>query len=100
MFEHYERAMTGSEIARDMGISRQAVSQTLKRAMGKMYRGVMDNGLEETPTEAVLFLQKFLNVTDEEDIQQFFELFPTDIQNEIKEDAEKRFRRSPEGDNA
>ena len=32
------RAKTGSEIARELEISRQAVSQTLKRAVTKIYK--------------------------------------------------------------
>jgi predicted transcriptional regulator len=79
--------MSGSEIARELGISRQAVSQALKRAMGKTYRGLLEQKITESPTETVLFMREWFGVLDEEDIEQFFDLFPKDVQEEIREHA-------------
>jgi predicted transcriptional regulator len=81
------KAMSGSEIARELNISRQAVSQTLKRGVTKLYEGLQEQGLTDGPTETVVFLQDYLGITDEEDIQQFFDMFPKNIRDEIKLDA-------------
>ena len=81
------RAMSGSEIARELGCSRQAVSQTLKRAVTKLYEGLQEQGITESPTETVMFMRDWLGVTDEEDIQQFFDMFPKNIREQIKLDA-------------
>lgn len=81
------RAKTGSEIARELDISRQAVSQTLKRAVTKIYRGLLENEVTDNPTETILFMRDWFNITDEEDIQQFYDMFPKDIREEIKEHA-------------
>ena len=70
----YGKAMTGSEIARELGITRQAVSQALKRAIRKLYDGLMKEGLTDGPIDTVMFMREWLNITEDEDIQQFFEL--------------------------
>jgi predicted DNA-binding protein YlxM (UPF0122 family) len=81
------RAMSGSEIARELDCSRQAVSQTLKRGVVKLYDGLQEQGITDSPTETIMFLQDYLGITDEEDIQQFFDMFPKNIRDEIKLDA-------------
>lgn len=83
----YERAMSGSEISRKLGITRQAVSQALRRAMGKTYRGLLVEKIIDNPTEAVLFMREWFGIIDKEDIEQFFDLFPMDIQDEIRSHA-------------
>src|SRR5210317_1870968 len=83
----YQRAMSGSEISRKLGITRQAVSQALKRAMKKVYVGLQEENITESPTETVLYMRQWFGITDDEDIEQFFDLFPADIQDEIREDA-------------
>lgn len=83
----YHRAFTGSEIAREMGITRQAVSQSLKRGVTKMYYGLQEHGVTKTPTETIMHMRDYLGISDQEDIEQFFELFPKKIRDEIKEDA-------------
>lgn len=91
MQEYNTRAMSGSEVARELGISRQAVSQTLRRTMGKLYKLVLERGYEDTPTGAVMFLQNMLNVSEEDDVRDFYDLFPPRIQKQIHEDAIKQF---------
>ncbi len=83
----YERAMSGSEIARTLDISRQAVSQALKRAMTKTYNALMDENITNSPTETVLFMREWFGILDDEDIAQFLDLFPEEIQDEIRQDA-------------
>lgn len=81
------RALSGSEIARELGCSRQAVSQTLKRAVTKLYTGLQEEKITESPTETIMFMREWLGITDEEDIQQFYDMFPKNIRDEIKLDA-------------
>lgn len=84
---NYVRAMSGSEIARELNITRQAVSQSLKRAVTKVYEGLIEENITETPTETIIFMMDWFGISDEEDIQQFFEMFPKKIRDEVKEDA-------------
>lgn len=81
------RAKSGSEIARELGTSRQAVSQTLKRAVTKLYNGLQEEGITDSPTDTIMFMREYLGIQDEEDIQQFFDMFPKNIRDEIKLDA-------------
>ena len=85
--EERVRAKTGSEIARELNISRQAVSQTLKRAVTKIYNGLQEDGITESPMETILYMRDWFGITDEEDIQQFYDMFPKSIRDEIKEHA-------------
>ncbi len=83
----YVRAKTGSEIARELDISRQAVSQSLKRGVIKVYKKLLDDSICDTPTEAIIFIQEWFGIQDEDDIQQFLDLFPKQIKDDIKTDA-------------
>ena len=81
------RAKTGSEIAREMNISRQAVSQALKRAVTKVYNNLQSENITDSPTETILYMREWFGITDDEDLQQFFDMFPKSIKDEIKEHA-------------
>lgn len=81
------RSKTGSEIARELNISRQSVSQTLKRAVTKIYKGLIEDGITDNPTQTIFFMSDWLNITDEEDLSQFYDMFPKSIRDEIKEHA-------------
>jgi predicted transcriptional regulator len=85
--ESFMGPMTGAEIARNMGITRQAVSMTLKIAMEKVYYNVQDLGLAENPVDAVLYMREWFNITNTEEIRDFFQLFPKPIQEEIRDYA-------------
>ena len=77
---------SGSEIARELGITRQTVSATTKRALGKMFRTVQEKDLADDPFEAMLVLMSMCNVSDGsmEDVSAFLSLFPPAIQKEVK----------------
>ena len=83
----YIKAKTGSEIARELNISRQAVSQSLKRAIIKTYEGLLVENICDTPTEAIMFMRDWFGVDDDEDLQQFYDLFPKYIKDDILVDA-------------
>lgn len=82
------RPMDGAEIAKELGITRQAVSNILKKSMRKFYNQV--KYIDETwgPFERSCAMMRMLNVDHvEEEIKKFYNLFPMDIRNEIEKDA-------------
>jgi len=83
--------MSGQEIASELGITRQAVSNTLKRALGKAYNNAKELWSEESPFEVATNLSIMFGVKDD-DVSKFFKLFPINIRIEIIEDAKKRVR--------
>jgi len=83
------REMTGAEIAKELGISRQAVSNTLKRAMKKVY--IEAKKLEKwSPFEAAVALSQMFG--QDADLNKFFRLFPPDVRKEITDDAKEKFK--------
>ena len=85
------KPMNGSQIAKELGISRQAVSFALRKAILKMYNEVLKQGYADSPFDAVytLMVMLGLNKGDIEDISEFISLFPKNIQNSFKIDASK-----------
>jgi DNA-binding transcriptional regulator LsrR (DeoR family) len=82
------REMTGAEIAKELGISRQAVSNTLKRAMKKVY--IEAKKLENwSPFEAAVAISQMFG--QDADLNKFFRLFPPDVRKEIEKDAREKF---------
>jgi len=84
-FSNIVRPMTGTEIAEELGIKRQAVSNTLKRSLKKLYYGMkkMNN---TKPFETLVHVALGLNVAENE-MRKFYKLFPPDVRREIKNDA-------------
>ena len=85
---YYNRPMDGAEIAEKLGgMSRQAVSNTLKRAMKKFYNGVRELDETWTPFECVCVMMKMFGIpNDLTEIKKFFNLFPPDIKSEVTEE--------------
>lgn len=88
----YIKPMSGSEVARHLSITRQTVSTTTKRALGKMYDRVREMGLAEDPFDIMLVLMSMCQVDDgvADDVKAFLNLFPDKIQNEVMKDAEEK----------
>jgi len=89
MDKTYQHPLSGSEIARELGITRQAVSFALRKSVVKMYHEILNRGYAEGSFEAIQTLAEMLqvNLGSIEDIRDFISLFPEDIQEEIKTDA-------------
>jgi len=85
------RGMSGADIARELGISRQAVSQALKRAMGKMYEAYKKE-MKTSPFETAVSIAIGLEV-DDDDFNKFFKLFPPATRKEIEEDSKHLIRK-------
>jgi hypothetical protein len=88
-------AMNGEEIAEALGITRQAVSNSLKRGMRKCYLYVRRTWPELSPLSASIFLMKWLDSIgsiefDMNEIKKFTSLFPPDIRKEINQDIESK----------
>jgi len=79
-------SMTGAEIAKDLGITRQAVSNTLKRAMKKMFIAMKKENPDQSDFDIAVSLQIGLGV-DDVDVKKFFKLFPPDIRKKIEASA-------------
>lgn len=85
------RPMSGQEIAEALNISRQAVSNSLKRAMKKCYLHVKKEWPELSPVAISIFLIRWIDMVGEmefstNEINKFNRLFPPDIRKEIQDD--------------
>jgi len=83
--------MSGQEIADDLGITRQAVSNTLKRAMGKVFNSAKELWPNFDAFEVSTNLSIMFNI-HEDDLSKFYKLFPREAKKEIEEAAKKRIR--------
>lgn len=84
----YVRPMDGSEISKNLGISRQYVSSVLKKAMRKFYTGVKRIDPMLGPFDISCIMMKMLNIANNEsEIRKFYNLFPIDVRKEIELDA-------------
>ena len=81
-------SMTGAEIAKELGITRQAVSNTLKRAMKKMFISMKKDNPDMSDFDVAVSLQVGLGV-DDVDVKKFFKLFPPDVRKKIEASAQK-----------
>jgi len=79
-------SMTGAEIAKELGITRQAVSNTLKRAMKKMFIAMKKENPDMSDFDVAVSLQIGLGV-DDVDVKKFFKLFPPDVRKKIEASA-------------
>ena len=86
--------MSGAEIADKLGISRQAVSYSLRKSMKKMYHRVLQDGIAETPFQAILSLMEALNVDSNsvDDVKVFLKLFDKDIIDSVTEEATRTYK--------
>jgi|GEM_PF-2151317 len=86
--QHDEKS---SEIARQLGISRQAVSQALKRGLRKFYYGVQKMDNTWTPFQVVMVMARMLQQDGSiKELKTFINLLPSDVRSLVVEDAIKR----------
>ncbi len=84
-----ETPLNGSEIANKLGISRQAVSFTLRKSMDKLYHEVRKQGYADTPFDTILVLAIMLGINkgNVKDMEDFIGMFGNDIQLSLRVDA-------------
>jgi predicted transcriptional regulator len=84
----FVRPLEGSEIARELGITRQAVSNILKRAMMKFYNETKKIDSNWGPFDVSCAMMRMLLVShNADDIKKFYNLFPPSIRDMIEKDA-------------
>ncbi len=78
-------ALTQSEIERELGVTRQNVSQILKRGLRKIYYYVKRINPDYTDFEVACYISQMMNVDKSQNAMiKFFKLFPKDIKILIK----------------
>lgn len=89
----YNAPMSGAQIASELGISKQAVSHTIRKSMNAMYRHILKKGMADSPFEAILVLMMVLGVENNNmtDIKQFLKLFDKRIIERVKMEAIKTY---------
>lgn len=84
--DKYVKAMNGEEIADELGISRQAVSQTIKRAVNKVYKGLVTKH-KNSPANAFLQMQEYFGVSDVDDVEDLYKFLTKENMEAVKKDA-------------
>ncbi len=89
------KPMNGQEIADALGVTRQDVSNALKRAMRKCYLHIKRQWPELSPIAVSIFLMKWIDAVgtikfDLNEIKKFNRLYPPDIRREIDADIESK----------
>jgi len=93
MFDH---PMNGAEIAAELGITRQDVSQLLKRALVKVYNNVRVLEPQSKPFEVCSLMCEILNVDQTpEELRKFFRLLPRHLKETILADGHNRLPNNP-----
>ena len=91
VFEQTNRPMTGAQIAKDLGITRQAVSNTLKRALDKAFKEAKKLDKDDDNFATAVTLSQIFGVEQdsEEELKKFFKLFKPATRKMIEQDAAK-----------
>lgn len=83
-FDLLFEVMSGNDIARELGITKQAVNATLQRAMKKVFLAVKDENKDKNAFEVAAIMLQMMNIPDSE-VKWFFKSFPTAIKKEIED---------------
>ena len=80
--------MTYQEIGDEMNITKQAVSQLVKKAVNKTYRTIANGKYVDSPFEAVKAMTLFFNIDNHKDFTQMYKILDDSIIQEIENDEE------------
>jgi DNA-binding transcriptional regulator GbsR (MarR family) len=88
------RPMNGAEIAEVLKISRMGVSQTLKRAIKKIFLTLKKSNKHLDPFDVAVMMSEllFVSLDSESEVNKFFNLFPANIKEEIERHGRTRIR--------
>jgi predicted transcriptional regulator len=95
--------MTGEEIAKELGISRQAVSNSLKRIMEKLFIETRKLYRWKSDFEVAVIVLEKLHCFDSEnmnDVKKDFHLFPPKIRKRIEDSAKDFLRKCNQEEDA
>jgi len=83
----------GSDIAKELGISRAAVSSSLKRSLEKIYFYLLEKE-DYSPYDTYILLSRMLTVCYEcqEEVDKFWELLPENAKRLIENDAKTKYK--------
>jgi hypothetical protein len=89
------KSMNGEEISQALQITRQAVSNSLKRGMNKCYAYVRHTWPDLSPLSSIIFIMRWLDDIgtlhfDENEIKKFINLFPAAVRQEVEVDIETK----------
>lgn len=79
--------MKAADVARHLKISRSAVSQSLKRSIGKIYNRIRKENKVLSSVEIMCIMADFFNVKSQKEYKKFFNLFPPHVKGEVYEEA-------------
>jgi hypothetical protein len=88
----FVKPLSGEEISLKLKITRQAVSNTLKRAMAKVYKEVYKLNPTYSPFQIASEMVAMFHVRAEEDVCKMFNLFPPKLKKDIKRDAKNYYK--------
>ena len=87
--------LNGSQIGVELGISRQAVSYSIRKSMMKMYKEIIKKGWADpnSPFDVVLVLMEVLGVDggNTDDVADFVKLLDKKTQKAVREDAVSKY---------
>lgn len=85
-------SMTASEISKELGITRQGVSQALKSGLRKLYRKILRTKIADTPFDAICAMMCCfgLHRASHDEVVDFIYLLPNDIRRELEKDAKNQ----------
>ena len=85
-------AMSGAEIARELHITRQDVSQILKRGLGKVFWSVKAQNPDQSDFDNLVEIALMLEVEQsDEELSKLYRLFPEDIKALILKSALEQY---------
>lgn len=76
---------TATEIAAEIGCSRQAINNAIYSSLRKIYRSIFYHNLSQSPFDAAVMMMQILGISngDEEDVADFLEAMPKDIRIKV-----------------
>lgn len=84
-----EKAKSCAEIAEELGTTRQNANQVLKRGLTKLYNKMLyERQITHSPSETLKEILNFFEVTEKEDLDEFYKILPNKIKEEVKNEYE------------
>ncbi len=85
-------AMTGAEIAQELTMTRQNVSQILKRGMDKVYHNLEKRPGDQSPFDIMVEMSLMFQVEQTpEEVSKFFRLYSENLKKKIAQSAADKF---------
>ncbi len=84
------KQLTGEDVAKELKISRSAVSQNLKKTLKCIFYTLKRTNKDLTTLQVLTFLAEWCGIKAEKHYKQFFRLFPKNIRKDIYTDAFKQ----------